>query len=172
VPIWRNRQSPLPPARKCPLIPRGHLSMCPQRAASLFTLTSSRRFTPVAYSGTSAAAITIPPSREGQTLGLYRGRFCYRHLGAILADTLAEMGIIDGRNDVRKPRLRARRVSECPKTGLRESRKRSMREIKCDHLSLRKAFLTRILTGVMNVRSTLNSIRRHSLSNRPNGTRL
>src|SRR6266566_5220529 len=31
-------------------------------------------------SGTSAAAITIPPSREGQTLGLYRGRFCYRHL--------------------------------------------------------------------------------------------
>jgi len=123
-------------------------------------------------SGTSAAAITIPPSREGQTLGLYRGRFCYRHLGAILADTLAEMGIIDGRNDVRKPRLRARQVSECPKTGLRESRKRSMREIKCDHLSLRKAFLTRILTGVMNVRSTLNSIRRHSLSNRPNGTRL
>jgi hypothetical protein len=32
-------------------------------------------------SGTSAAAMTIPPSREGQTLGLYRGRFCYRHLG-------------------------------------------------------------------------------------------
>src|SRR4030095_7927695 len=32
-------------------------------------------------SGTSAAAITIPPSREGQTLGLYKGRFCYRFLG-------------------------------------------------------------------------------------------
>jgi hypothetical protein len=31
-------------------------------------------------SGTSAAAITIPPSRESQTLGLYKGRFCYRHL--------------------------------------------------------------------------------------------
>src|SRR5439155_18951622 len=31
------------------LSPRGHLSMCPQRAASLFTLTSSRRFSPVAY---------------------------------------------------------------------------------------------------------------------------
>ena len=30
--------------RKCPSIPRGHLSMCPHRAASLFTLTSSRRF--------------------------------------------------------------------------------------------------------------------------------
>ena len=29
-------------------------------------------------SGTSAAAITIPPSRESQTLGLYKERFCYR----------------------------------------------------------------------------------------------
>jgi len=33
-------------------------------------------------SGTSAAAITIPPRREGQTLGLYKGRCCYRHLGS------------------------------------------------------------------------------------------
>jgi integrase len=33
----------------CPLIPRGHLSMCPHRAASLFTLNSSRRFSPAAY---------------------------------------------------------------------------------------------------------------------------
>jgi hypothetical protein len=32
------------PARMCPLIPRGHLAMCSQPAASLFTLISSRRF--------------------------------------------------------------------------------------------------------------------------------
>ena len=27
----------------------------------------------------SSAAITISPIKEGQTLGLYKGRFCYRH---------------------------------------------------------------------------------------------
>src|ERR1700676_1580952 len=37
---WKSQS---PPARKCPFIPRGHLSMCPQRAASLFILNSSRR---------------------------------------------------------------------------------------------------------------------------------
>jgi len=36
-------------ARKCPSIPRGPLSMCPHRAASLFTVTSFRRFRPYAY---------------------------------------------------------------------------------------------------------------------------
>src|SRR5208337_3448119 len=36
--------------RKCPLIPRGHLAMCPLPVASLITHTSSRRFRPDAYS--------------------------------------------------------------------------------------------------------------------------
>src|SRR5208337_2624381 len=35
--------------RKCPLIPRGHLAMCPLPVASLITHTSSRRFRPDAY---------------------------------------------------------------------------------------------------------------------------
>src|SRR5260221_11446910 len=46
LPDWR---SPSLPARRGPLIPRGHLLMCPQRAASLFIFNSSRRFTPSAY---------------------------------------------------------------------------------------------------------------------------
>jgi hypothetical protein len=43
------------PVRLCPLIPRGHLSMCPHWAASLFTLNSSRRFSPVAYRDAGAS---------------------------------------------------------------------------------------------------------------------
>src|SRR5580700_11610279 len=46
---FRGLQSQSPPAPKCPLIPRGHLLMCPQRRASLFILISSRRFLPDAY---------------------------------------------------------------------------------------------------------------------------
>src|SRR5260370_34177314 len=46
---WCDWKSQSPPARKCPFIPRGHLSMCPERAASLFALISSRRFRPDAY---------------------------------------------------------------------------------------------------------------------------
>lgn len=49
---WKY-QSQSSSARKCPFIRRGHLSMCPRRAASLFTLNSSRRFRPVAYAATS-----------------------------------------------------------------------------------------------------------------------
>src|ERR1035438_3696573 len=50
LPGWRPQRSS---ARKCPLIPRGHLAMCPQPAASLITHTSSTRFRPDAYENTS-----------------------------------------------------------------------------------------------------------------------
>jgi hypothetical protein len=51
------------PARMCPSIPRGHLSMCPHRAASLFTLASSRRLSPVAYvKEAGRTAVYGPPS--------------------------------------------------------------------------------------------------------------
>jgi hypothetical protein len=44
-------------------------------------------------SGTSAAAITIPPSREGQTLGLYKGKFCEsKILGFSTAQTMDVCG--------------------------------------------------------------------------------
>jgi len=56
---FRGLQSQSPPAPKCPLIPRGHLLMCPQRRASLFILISSRRFLPDAYN-TTAGALDIP----------------------------------------------------------------------------------------------------------------
>jgi len=47
---WKSQS---PPARKCPFIPRGHLSMCLPRAASLFTLNSSRRPCDDAYPSAS-----------------------------------------------------------------------------------------------------------------------
>src|ERR1700688_2289872 len=46
LPGWRLQWSS---ARICPLIPRGHLAMCPHPAASLITLSSSTRFRPDAY---------------------------------------------------------------------------------------------------------------------------
>jgi hypothetical protein len=46
LPGWRPQWSS---ARMCPLIPRGHLAMCPHPAASLITLTSSTRFRPDVY---------------------------------------------------------------------------------------------------------------------------
>ncbi|SRR5258707_1929044 len=75
LPIWRIRQSPLPPARKSPLIPRGQLSMCPQRAPSLLTLTSSRRFTPVAYLQSKVRNVS-----ESYTQACYLAAECYREI--------------------------------------------------------------------------------------------
>src|ERR1700722_8418074 len=46
LPGWRSPQSS---ARMCPLIPRGHLAMCPQPAVSLFIHTSYRRSRHDAY---------------------------------------------------------------------------------------------------------------------------
>src|ERR1700722_16468696 len=46
LPGWRSQQSS---ARMCPLIPRGHLAMCPQPAVSLFIHTSYRRSRHDAY---------------------------------------------------------------------------------------------------------------------------
>src|SRR5450631_3779197 len=46
LPGWRPQRSS---ARMCPRIPRGHLAMCPQPAASLIIHTSSTRFRHDAY---------------------------------------------------------------------------------------------------------------------------
>src|SRR6266436_5631918 len=58
-PAWHSQS---PAARMCPLIPRGHLAMCPQPEASLFTPTSSRRFRPVAYAERSSNSPCLPPT--------------------------------------------------------------------------------------------------------------
>src|SRR5229473_3655789 len=49
----------------CPLSPRGHLAMCPHRPASLFILTSSRRFRPVAYGREARTSIASQASDLG-----------------------------------------------------------------------------------------------------------
>jgi hypothetical protein len=54
-----------PSARKYPLIPRGHLAMCPQPAASLIIHTSSTRFRPDAYGGSCGRGVRTAPHLSG-----------------------------------------------------------------------------------------------------------
>ncbi len=54
LPGWRPQRSS---ARMCPLIPRGHLAMCPQPAVSLFIDTSYTRFRHDAYTSTKQSRL-------------------------------------------------------------------------------------------------------------------
>src|SRR5208337_4192803 len=58
--------------RKCPLIPRGHLAMCPLPIASLITHTSSRRFRPDAYPASAETYRSMPAASLPVAAGLVR----------------------------------------------------------------------------------------------------